>query len=99
MVNIRFVTTDFSSHRSWVTGYQRATWKGKHPLHEVRLEFIPGDRWKYRMMSGCLGLLDKIALDDDIVVVDAMIDVSMLIALIGKSRTIHQSPKILIYFQ
>lgn len=51
------------------------------------------------MMSGCLGLLDKIALDDDIVVVDAMIDVSMLIALIGKSRTIHQSPKILIYFQ
>ena len=51
------------------------------------------------MMSGCLGLVDKIAFDDDIVVVDAMIDVSMLVALIGKTRPIHQSPKILVYFQ
>jgi hypothetical protein len=99
MVNIRFITTEFASHRSWVTGYQRATCKDKKHRHDVRIEFIPGDRWKYRMMSGCSALIEKIALDDEIVVVDAMIDVSILVALLGKNRPAHQTPKVLVYFQ
>jgi len=99
MVNIRFFTTDFASHRSWVAGYQRATWGDKNHSHDIRLEFIPADRWKYRMMTGCSALFAKIALDDEIIVVDAMIDVSMLVALIAKNRPQHQSPKVLVYFQ
>ena len=67
MVNIHFVVTDFASHRTWVQGYQR-----HHGLqHDVRITFVPGDRWKFRMMAAAPQLLEFVENDDEVLVVDA----------------------------
>jgi glycosyltransferase involved in cell wall biosynthesis len=94
MVNIRFLVTDFASHRTWIEGYQR-----HHGLqHDVRITYVKGDRWKFRMMAAAAELEDEIALDDEILVVDAMLDVTVLVALLKSSREGHQCPSIYMYF-
>lgn len=110
MVKIRFVVTGFASHRTWAEGYQRSANNNNDPpnvitptsststQHDIRLTIIPGDRWKFRMMAAAAELESHIALDDEIVVVDAMIDVTVLVALLKSNRPPHQCPRVFMYF-
>lgn len=94
MVNIRFIVTHFASHRTWIEGYQR-----HHGLqHDIRITFVPTDRWKFRMMAAAAELVEFVQNDDEILVVDAMLDVTVLVALLKSSRERHQCPSIYMYF-
>ncbi len=50
------------------------------------------------MMAAAPELESQIALDDDIVVVDAMIDATVLVASFKTNRPQHQCPLVLVYF-
>jgi tRNA G18 (ribose-2'-O)-methylase SpoU/glycosyltransferase involved in cell wall biosynthesis len=93
-MKIRFLVVGFASHQTWAEGYQRAASKNK--IHSVHLEIISGDRWKFRMLIAAAELESKIAIDDDIVVVDGMLDASLLVALIKSNRP-SNAPKIFVY--
>lgn len=93
-MNIRFIVMDFASHQTWAEGYQRAA--SRQNKHKVHLEIVSGERWKFRMLVAAAELESKIAMDDDIVVVDGMLDVSLLVALIKSNRP-NNAPKILVY--
>ncbi|KAL3930191.1 MAG: hypothetical protein SGBAC_011870, partial [Bacillariaceae sp.] len=82
----------FASHQSWAYGYQRASTK-----HDVRIEVVSGDRWKYRMMAACAEWEGKISPEDDILVVDGMFDVTVLMALLRAGNRIR-IPKVYVYF-
>lgn len=92
MAVIRFFVMGFASHQSWAYGYLRASTK-----HDVRIEVISGDRWKYRMMAACAEWEDKISPEDDILVVDGMFDVTVLVALLRAGNRIR-IPKVYVYF-
>ncbi|KAG7338664.1 group 1 glycosyl transferase [Nitzschia inconspicua] len=112
MVNIHFLVTDFASHRTWIQGYQRylhssesgatritndaSRLNGIH--HDIRITLVPGDRWKFRMMAASADLLEQIHMDDELLVVDAMLDVTVLVALLKSSRPAHQCPLVFLYF-
>jgi tRNA G18 (ribose-2'-O)-methylase SpoU/glycosyltransferase involved in cell wall biosynthesis len=111
MVKIRFVVMGFASHRAWAEGYQRSASASasattsssssssqNQQQHDIRLTVIPGDRWKFRMMAAAAELESQIALDDEIVVVDAMIDLTVLVALLKSHRPPHQCPLLFQYF-
>lgn len=114
MVNIHFVVTDFASHRTWIEGYQRYHHQTAFAVtpsmrdndnrschqhhHDIRITFVPGDRWKFRMMAASADLFDKINMDDEILVVDAMLDATVLVALLKSNRPAHQCPSVLLYF-
>ena len=53
---------------------------------------MPCDRWKFRMQAGAAQFVDDIKDDDDVLIVDSMLDVSLLVALLR-----NRSPKILVY--
>jgi tRNA G18 (ribose-2'-O)-methylase SpoU/glycosyltransferase involved in cell wall biosynthesis len=95
MAKILFVVMGFASHRTWAEGYQRYALRNedvgpsdrprhrRHQRHEVELEIISGERWKFRMMVAIAEVEDKILRNDyDIVVVDGMMDVTVLVALV-----------------
>lgn len=88
-MKIRFFVMGFASHQTWAEGYQRASTE-----HDVRIEVISGERWKYRMMAASAEWESKVSEDDDILVIDGMFDVTILVALLMK-RT--KKPKILVY--
>jgi tRNA G18 (ribose-2'-O)-methylase SpoU/glycosyltransferase involved in cell wall biosynthesis len=89
MINIRIIIMDFPSHRSWAEGYQR--WTEKHSdLYQVRLTFISGEKWKFRMLSGAATSIDNNNEDDDIIIVDGMFDASVV-----KARSAHG--KVVVY--
>ena len=81
----------FASHKTWAEGYQRATTK-----HNVYIDIVPGDRWKFRMLVSAAEIMEMIKLDDDVVVVDGMFDVTVLVALL-KSQSRPKIPKVLVY--
>jgi len=78
---------DFASHVTWAQGYASRE-------HDVRIKVIPSDRWKFRFLADAATLVDQVAWDDDFVMVDGMLDVTVLVALL-KSRP--HPPKILLY--
>eukprot|EP00980_Cylindrotheca_fusiformis_P029975 scaffold24130_cov142-Cylindrotheca_fusiformis.AAC.5 len=84
----------FDSHQTWAEGYQRAT-----THHEVHIELISGERWKYRMMAACAeweSLINE--KDDDILVIDGMFDITVLVALLKSNNSnSRKAPKILVY--
>ena len=90
-MNIRFIVMGFASHKTWAEGYQRATTK-----HNVYIDIVPGDRWKFRMLVAAAEIMEMIKLDDDVVVVDGMFDVTVLVALL-KSQSRPKIPKVLVY--
>jgi hypothetical protein len=98
MAVIRFFVMGFAVHQSWASGYQRASTQ-----HDVRIEVIPAERWKYRMMAACAEWEDKISPEDDIVVVDGMFDVTVLVAILRSRGTNDPNakvriPKVHVYF-
>jgi tRNA G18 (ribose-2'-O)-methylase SpoU/glycosyltransferase involved in cell wall biosynthesis len=88
-MKIRFFVMGFASHKRWAEGYQRASAK-----HDIHIEVVSGDRWKYRMMAACAEWESKIAEDDDVLVIDGMFDITILVALL-KSRI--KPPRVLVY--
>ncbi|CAJ1962010.1 unnamed protein product [Cylindrotheca closterium] len=98
MAVIRFFVMGFASHQTWASGYQRASTK-----HDVRIEVISGERWKYRMMAACAEWEEKISPEDDILVVDGMFDVTVLMAILRSRGTNDPNarmriPKVYVYF-
>ena len=90
-MKIRFIVMGFPSHQTWAEGYQRTTKE-----HEVHIEIVSGERWKFRMLCAAAEFESKIAIDDDIVVVDGMFDIAVLVALLKSNRP-NNCPKILVY--
>jgi tRNA G18 (ribose-2'-O)-methylase SpoU/glycosyltransferase involved in cell wall biosynthesis len=66
--------------------------------HDIRVTFVPGDRWKFRMMAASADLFEYVNMDDEILVVDAMLDATVLVALLKSSRPAHQCPRVFLYF-
>lgn len=113
MARTLFIVMGFASHQAWAEGYRRYTLKEKdigtfgsrHQPHEVDLEIMSGDRWKFRMMAAIAELESKILQSDyDVVVVDGMLDVTVLVALVKShylaraqfppaQRQQHQQPR------
>lgn len=77
-MNILFLVTGFASHVTWAEGYARAC--RQRQSHDVRIVIIPGDRWKFRMLCGGAELVQHVSLDDDIVVVDGMLEMTVLVS-------------------
>ena len=94
MAKIRFFVMEFPSHQNWAEGYQRVS-----KAHEVKVDIIPCDRWKFRMQVGSAELEKYVAEDDEVLVVDSMFDVTPLVALLRTTRQQqrHPCPQILVY--
>eukprot|EP00934_Nitzschia_sp_Nitz4_P004259 Nitzschia sp. Nitz4//scaffold182_size44100//35180//37282//NITZ4_007260-RA/size44100-exonerate_est2genome-gene-0.64-mRNA-1//1//CDS//3329539583//4249//frame0 len=93
MAKIKLIVMGFASHITWAEGFKAATQQ-----HVVEIVVVPGDRWKFRLMASAAELESKIELDDDIVVVDGMLDVTVLVALLKSNRLPDVCPKILQFF-
>lgn len=93
MVKIKLIVMGFASHTTWAEGFQRASVE-----HDVHVEVVPCDRWKFRLLVAAAELEHKVEEDDDIVVVDGMLDVTVLVALLKSDRPSHCCPKVFVYF-
>ena len=100
---------DFSSHRIWAEGYQRAS-----QSHDVQLIFVLVERWKWRMLTSSIkllfsntssgddnntttiGSLSSSQLDHcDILTVDGMLDLTLLVVYINEKRNNNNNRKII----
>jgi tRNA G18 (ribose-2'-O)-methylase SpoU/glycosyltransferase involved in cell wall biosynthesis len=104
-MKILFIVMGFASHRTWAEGYVRELEKRKsssdqqeqQQQHDVRIEIVESDRWKFRMLA-CTELVDKIHSDDDIVIIDGMFDASLIVSQMMRSGRLRGCvPKVLVY--
>ena len=106
---ILLVVVDFASHRTWAEGYVKATQQ-----HDVQIYHVPSERWKWRLQSGAAAELDGLLAQlqqstsnsrnnkkdtPDVIVVDGMLDVTLLAAQLGRLSTPnhHHRPRLLVY--
>ena len=82
-MKILLLVTGFASHVVWAEGYARQADKKKSGTDtdmDVRLVTVPGDRWKFRMLCGGAELLQYVSDDDDIIIVDGMLEMTVLLS-------------------
>lgn len=103
-MKIHLIVSDFSSHRTWAAGYQRATAE-----HDVQLTTVSADRWKWRMLTGAIDEVEPHVtslMAADVILVDGgMLDARPLIQLLSKhnvrnndaTTTTSRRPTILLY--
>mmetsp|Transcript_21547 Transcript_21547/g.26445 ORF Transcript_21547/g.26445 Transcript_21547/m.26445 type:complete len:160 (+) Transcript_21547:116-595(+) len=92
-MNIRFIVMGFQSHQIWAEGYQRFAERNKK--HKINLEIISGERWKFRMLTAASEIESRILPSDDIVVIDGMLDASLLVAML--KQRLGNKQKVLVY--
>ena len=80
------------SHRQWAEGYQR------YSEHEIKIIFMKGQFWKWRMHGGAVTLakeFNELEWDPDCILVSDMLDLSTFLAL---SRKISSGIATAVYF-
>lgn len=106
-MKIVLLVTGFASHVVWAEGYARACRRRhEHPI-DVRVVVIPGDRWKFRMLCGGAEMSQYVEDDDDVVVIDGMIEMTVLFSALQARAAMAASsstdsvatarPKVLVY--
>ena len=96
MAKIRCFVLDFPSHRQWAEGYQKVASLD----HDIHINVIPCDRWKFRMQVSSAELVSFVSEQDDVIVLDSMLDATPLVALLRnpqRTNQVKKQPTVLVY--